>query len=304
MQLASPSRGSQLALVQLSGRLRRGLKRFRNITGLTAVVSVVTSLPEPGTSFALSPPVHPRCARKLRSISNAPCGEQGLIHLRSGRRSPRAHSHTCPIGMRCSCVPIRFGDQLVGVAKLVVDSETAEPAFTTGLNILKLVVSETCQDSAVTLLTEEVLALRQQVGELQQIHSSDRPRADGYFASRISPGATDPDAQRAALVERALAHLQKHYQDPRLSLRTVAGALGCNPRYLTTRFSEILGERMHTYLVALRVSHACRLLMTTDSSIKVIALASGFSGPTRLAGAFRHHVGVSPGTYRRIFSGP
>jgi len=29
-------------------------------------------------------------------------------------------SHTCPIGLRYSCVPIHFGDQFVGVAKLVV----------------------------------------------------------------------------------------------------------------------------------------------------------------------------------------
>ena len=294
MELASPSPGSQLALVQLAGRMRRSLRRFRKITGLTAVTSVATSWPERGTPFDLSPPVHPRCAKKLRSIPNAPCGEQWSIHVRSSRRTSWSHSHICPIGMRCSCVPIHFGGRLVGVAKLVVDADTPETAAKTALSVLELVVSETCRDSAVTILSEEVRVLRQRVTELQQIHSSDRS----------GTGAGEKDAQRNVLVDRALAHLQLHYRDPRLSLGTVADALECNPRYLTTRFTQVVGEHLHTYVITLRVSHACRLLLGSDSSIKEVAHASGFSGSSRLAGAFRAHVGVSPGEYRRIFANP
>jgi len=61
---------------------------------------------------------------------------------------------------------------------------------------------------------------------------------------------------------------------------------------------------MHTYLVTLRVSHACRLLMGTDLRVKEVAFASGFSEARRLESAFRRHVGVSPSEYRRIFAGP
>jgi hypothetical protein len=50
-------------MVRLPGRMRRGLGLFRKITGLTAVTSLVTPLAESGLSSALSPPVHPRCAR-------------------------------------------------------------------------------------------------------------------------------------------------------------------------------------------------------------------------------------------------
>ena len=114
----------------------------------------------------------------------------------------------------------------------------------------------------------------------------------------------DADDRNTAVVERALAHLQGHYQEPSLSLPAVAGVLGCNPKYLTTRFTQIVGERMHTHLLALRVAHACRLLMGTDLRVKEIANTSGFSGAAGLASAFRRHVGVSPGEYRRIFSGP
>ena len=304
MQFASPSPGFQLALVQLPGRMRRARKLFRKLTGLTAVTSVATSLPEPGAPFALSPPVHPICARMLRSTANAPCGEQWLIHLRSSRRSRRTHTHTCPIGMRCSCVPIHLDDQLVGVAKLVVDAGTPEPAFMAAVGVLKLAVSDTCRDSAVAVLSEEVRALRQHVSELRQIQAPARPQRSGSPAPTIESGETTTDTRSAALVDRALAHLQRHYRDPRLSLRAVARAAECNPRYLTTRFTQIVGEHMHTFLIALRVSHACRLLMGTDSSVKEIAYASGFSGPGRLASAFRSYVGISPAEYRRVFAKP
>lgn len=206
--------------------------------------------------------------------------------------------------MRCSCVPIHFGDQLVGVAKLVVDADAPERAFKTALSVLELVVSETCQDSAVAVLSDEVRTLRRRVTELQQIHSKTQPRAGRSHAPIAAPDTTESDAQGVALVDRALAHLQRHYQDPTLSLRSVAGALRCNPQYLTTRFTQIVGEHMHTYLVTLRVSHACRLLMGADLSVKEIAYASGFSGSGRLASAFRGHVGASPSEYRRIFAGP
>jgi len=285
------SPGFQLALVQLPGRLRRALRIYRKITGLTAVTSLATSIPEPGTPFALSPPVHPRCAKKLQSIPNAPCGEQWLIHVRSGRRSRRSQSHTCPIGLRCSCVPIQLGDQLVGVAKLVVDSDTPQSAVTAAVSVLKLMVSETCQDSVVALLSEELTESRQRLSGLKHVRSV------------ATPDAEEADGQGAALVDRALAHLQRYHQDAKLSLPAVAKTLGCNPRYLTTRFTQIVGERMHTHLITLRVSHACRLLTGTNQRVKEVAFASGFTEARRLESAFRRHVGVSPREYRRIFTG-
>jgi len=278
--------------VQLPVRIRRALTLFRKITGLTAVTSLATSLPQPATLVVLSPPIHPRCAKKLRSIANTPCGEQWLIHVQASRRSQRTHTHTCPIDLRCSCVPIHLGNQLVGVAKLVVDPDTPVATLTTAISVLKLVISGTCQDSVVAVLSQELRKSRQRLKDSQRVHSDS------------APGAGEPDAQSVALMDRALGHLRRHYQDPTLSLSAIAAALDCNPRYLTTCFTRIVGERMHTYLITLRVSHACRLLLGADLRLKEIAFASGFSGVARLAGAFRRHVGVTPGEYRRIFASP
>ncbi len=295
MRLAPSGAEFQIALVQFSTRLHRSLKLLRRVTGLQAVTSVAPIVTDASLPLDLSPPLHPRCARRLRSVTDSPCAEQWRIHGRSMRRSSRTNSHTCPIGLRCSCVPIHFGDRLVGVAKLVADAAVADSEFKTAMNLLKTIISQVSQELTVTGLSEEVRSLQNRVAELQRMHSGEPSRAD-----RSEPSGT----LRTALVDRALAHLQLHYADKDLSLQDVARALGCNPKYLTTRFTKIAGEHMHSYLIKLRVFHACRLLIVTDDSVKSIALTTGFAGPGRLANAFRTRVGVSPREYRRIFSSP
>lgn len=294
--------GVELALVQLPGRMRRALRTFRTITGLTAVTSLSTSLQVSDEPSTLSPPVHPRCAQHLRSVRAAPCRQQWLIHLRSSRRSPAAISHVCPIGLRCSFVPIQFDGRLVGVAKVVADSRTPEASFLAATRVLKLAVGGTCQDSLVSALSEQVGALRQCVAELQQIRLKGGPIVNGVGPTDASPATEKAEGENVRLMKRTLEYLQAHYRDPRLSLTAVAGIMGCNPKYLTTRFTQVVGERMHTYLIALRVAWAARLLSDRTLSIKETAYASGFSGPVPLARSFRRQIGVSPRQYRRIFA--
>lgn len=224
--------------------------------------------------------------------------------MRSSRRSPGVTSHICPVGLRCSCVPIRFDNRLVGVAKVVVNSETSDAAFSSATDALKLVVSETCKGSLVAMLSEEVGALRQRVAELHHFRSRREPPVSGSEPRVVTRGAEQAEGQRSPLVERAVAYLQQHYQEPNLSLPDVAESLGCNPMYLTNRFTQVVGEHMHRYLAGLRVAHACRLLMGTDLLVKETACASGFLGSAPLARTFRRYMGVSPGEYRRIFTAP
>jgi AraC-like DNA-binding protein len=299
---APPVAGLELSLVRLPGRVRSALRRFRNITGLTAVAVFVPTLGGAERPSSLSPPVHPRCARRLRSGRAAPCRRQWFNHVRSSRRSSGVHSHVCPIGLRCACVPIQFDGRLVGVAKLVVGSETSDRAFSTATSVLELVVTGICQDSLASGLSDEVRVLRQHLAEVRQIRSKGDAVADGSDAPLSPADSRATHRESVTLVDSALSHLHRHYQTPALSLPAVAEALGCNPRYLTTRFTMIVGERMHAYLVRLRVAHACRLLMDTSVPIKEAAFASGFGGNAGLARAFRRHVGVSPGEYRRIYA--
>jgi hypothetical protein len=44
-------------------------------------------------------------------------------------------------------VPIQLDGRLIGVAKLVVGSETSDRAFSTATSVLELIVTGTCQDA-------------------------------------------------------------------------------------------------------------------------------------------------------------
>ena len=278
----------QLALVRLPNRIRRALQLFRRISGLIAVATVMTSVPAHGARHALLPPLHPRCARRLRSNGTPPCAEEWSIHVRESRLLRRPYTHTCPLGLRCSGVPIYLGESLVGLAKVVVDGGTPERTLKSALSVLTLVLSETCQESALTVLSDEVQALRNRVLLLQRIpKASQPPSADHQSPTDKEPGERREPPAGATLVSRAIAHLQGHYKDRDLSLRSISAVMSCNPRYLTGRFTEVVGERMHTYLTTLRVAHASRLLIRTRLRVKEIAFASGFNGS---------------GRYRRLFA--
>jgi len=225
-----------------------------------------------------------------------------MIHLRSNRRSSGSRRHVCPIGLQCASISIRVDGQIAGVAKLVADDRTSEAAFAAAIGVLRLAVSKICLDSAVSELTEEVSSLRRRLADLERVSSRRGSDADGHGAPGETPGAVTRESPNDGLVGRALAYLQSHYREPALSLSEVAQALECNPRYLTTRFTRTAGERMHAYLLALRVACACRLLIDTRLSVKQVAYSSGFSRPGQMECAFRRQLGVSPGRYRRIFT--
>ena len=282
----------KLALAQMSARLTRARRKFHRLTGLTAVTSLRSSGRDLGEPESLSPPVHPKCAELLRTVADAPCDEQWHAHIRASQRSPRSHSHTCPLGLRCSCIPIFLGRSLVGVAKLVADSGTSSSDFSAATSTLELAVSLSCHESYVSVLRGELQAVSQHVRRPSQ--------EDPVGVATAEDGAAFTSD---SIVGRALDYLHRHHPEPDMSLRSVAAAVGCNGKYLTQLFTQVVGQRMHGYIVALRVARASRELLETDRPIKQIAIESGFGDTGHLVRAFHRHVGVTPSVYRRIFAG-
>jgi AraC-like DNA-binding protein len=189
------------------------------------------------------------------------------------------------------------------VAKLVVDRSTSADAFSSATATLALAVSSVCQESYASVLWEELQALRQRVSGFQQFESPRARRAGDPSQRTASPDEARAAVDSGTIVGRALDHIHQHFAERDLSLGAVASALGCNPNYLTQRFTELVGQRMHGYIVALRVDRARRELLGTGLPIKRIALESGFRDATGLSRVFHRQVGVSPSEYRRIFGG-
>ena len=295
----------KLALAQLPGRLREAAEAFRELTGFTAVTSFRGPGTRPGSTAAISPPMHPLCASRLRSTRAAPpCEGQWQEHLQAAAQDRSAQDHVCPLGLRCSCVPIYYGEALAGVAKCVAGPGTTDRQFPLAIRILELTVSNACRDFRNSALSAQIEALRGRVSELQRIRLG-TGSATSHLKSADTVDAPSTSAQAGrSIVERALDYIAQHYTEHGLSLAAISRALEVNGKYLTLLFTQVVGQHMRAHIVQVRIQHACRLILSTDKPLKQVASESGFGRTDVFRRAFQQYVGVAPGTYRRAFLRP
>lgn len=100
--------------------------------------------------------------------------------------------------------------------------------------------------------------------------------------------------------ERMATLVATHYLEP-LTIDDIAAAVRMAPAYAMRVFRKFSGMTLHEFLMHHRVSHAQRLLATTDATIDNVAADSGFGSPARFYACFRKLVGQSPSAYRRSF---
>ncbi len=65
-------------------------------------------------------------------------------------------------------------------------------------------------------------------------------------------------------------------------------------------FQRTFGTTLVKYITEHRLSHAQRLLVTTEESILNIAMNSGFGSLSRFNEAFRQALGCTPREYRKL----
>ena len=83
-------------------------------------------------------------------------------------------------------------------------------------------------------------------------------------------------------------------------MQAIASHAGLHPKYLMRVFKKLCGVSVWEYLTRLRVSHAQRLLITSDMKVLDVAMESGFSSVAPFYAAFAAHTrGIRPLRYRR-----
>jgi AraC-like DNA-binding protein len=98
-------------------------------------------------------------------------------------------------------------------------------------------------------------------------------------------------------VDQMVQFMAAHFQEP-IHARDVAAAVGLHPTYAAALFSAYHGQTLIDCLTQYRITHAQRLLITTDLRIADIALESGFSTMSRFYTAFEQICGKPPRVYR------
>lgn len=96
-----------------------------------------------------------------------------------------------------------------------------------------------------------------------------------------------------------LTYLEEHFTDRGVTLASVSDAAGYNPKYLSHVFKKQFGMGFSEYLRLLRIKHAVMLIESGVTSVKNVALLSGFSDPLYFSKIFTQAVGVSPSRYQK-----
>jgi AraC-like DNA-binding protein len=120
----------------------------------------------------------------------------------------------------------------------------------------------------------------------------------GGKAALAQPNTGLGDA-RLTKVEEMAAFVAIHYTEP-LTVADIAGHVGLHPNHAMTLFKRAFGTTLLAYLTQHRISHAQRLLATTQDKILATALDSGFGSVSRFNAAFKSACGCSPRAYRAL----
>ena len=98
--------------------------------------------------------------------------------------------------------------------------------------------------------------------------------------------------------EQIALYIAQHYTEP-LTAEQISQSVGLHPNYAMAMFKKTMGVTLIDSVTQHRVSHAQRLLATTDEKIIEVALRSGFGSLSRFHDAFKKWCGCPPNQYRK-----
>jgi len=100
------------------------------------------------------------------------------------------------------------------------------------------------------------------------------------------------------VILKMLLYISDNYTSD-CSLKDVAVYLGYDYRYISKLFKRIVGAPFASYVNAMRVSEACRLLLIGGSSLQEIAASCGFGCMRSFNRVFKDATGQTPKEYAR-----
>ncbi|MCO7124690.1 AraC family transcriptional regulator [Sporolactobacillus shoreicorticis] len=86
------------------------------------------------------------------------------------------------------------------------------------------------------------------------------------------------------------------------TVASIADQFELNPTYLSRKFRNEYGIGIKSYILEQKIIYARYLLSTTILPINDVAEQSFFESPKHFMRSFKQHVGVTPTTYRHLYS--
>lgn len=117
------------------------------------------------------------------------------------------------------------------------------------------------------------------------------------------PAHDRPQRLKWNALKPVLDQISELYRQP-LTLEQLAATYGCNALRLLRDFTRAVGTTPHAYLIEIRLQAARHLIEKTDLPLAIIALEVGFAHQSHMGSAFRQHLDITLGDYRRRSGSP
>jgi AraC-like DNA-binding protein len=126
---------------------------------------------------------------------------------------------------------------------------------------------------------------------------------DSYFPAGFEPGARRRRASPDVRVAQLLDSLHHRYQEPHVSLESLARSLGLSVAYMSRTIYRQTGMHFSTHLNGVRLLAGVVLLESTTLRIKEVAAAVGYRGTGELDRQCRRWLHMTPNEIRQCIRG-
>lgn len=118
------------------------------------------------------------------------------------------------------------------------------------------------------------------------------------FPELDAPGeAAAPAPSKHPVIPDVLSYIEQNYKSD-ISLSELAGYFYLSKEHLSRLFKKETGQNLFSYIMALKLKEAKRLLTETDMTLDDIAVELGFSNGNYFSKVFKKNELVSPKDYR------
>ena len=109
-----------------------------------------------------------------------------------------------------------------------------------------------------------------------------------------------PHQKVPSSIDLVMKYMEANYAQD-ISNKTLAELAGYHEYHLNRIFLSVTGTNLHSYLIRVRLNHACRLMLNTDIPLKTISEQVGFHCYPHFSNYFKQSFGCSPNLYRNRF---
>lgn len=115
----------------------------------------------------------------------------------------------------------------------------------------------------------------------------------------LEKAVLEKNVRSSSLSQKAVSFMMKNFKQD-ITLFSVAKEFSVTPKHLGAVFKQSMGISFHEYLNNLRLKFACKLLSSSDISVKEVAFASGYNSVEHFLYVFKKHLKTTPKSFKSL----